>query len=192
MKTHWFFLAFALLAAVVCPAAALACRAARGDGTLVVEKGSAPTAVPVVTLVIKGTVVGRLSSGSPDLLDTVVIDQQQGSGQFNADPAGGTRLETTGVTSTRTKYVGSDFRFRAVDSNSFRVTIYGSGVNIFAVGQGKVTLQGMPNQTTNSGRYSLEGQQFQPLPTTPTAWLQLTTQTTPHGQQAHATKTARH
>jgi len=187
-----FLMVCALLAAVFCPAAARALRGTPGDGTLVVQKGSAPTGVPVVTLVIKGTLVGRLSSGSPDLLDTVVIDQLQGNGQFNADAAGGAQLQTIEVTSTRTKYVGSDFRFRAVDTNAIRVTIYGSGVNIFAVGQGKVTVQGMPDQTANSGRYSLEGQQFQPLPATPTAWLQLTAPTSPHAQQAHATKITRH
>jgi hypothetical protein len=181
----------ALVAAVVAPSAAPAHHLAPGDGTLVVQKGSAPVGVPVVTLIMKGTLVGRLSSGSPDQLDTVVIDQLQGTGQFNADASAGARLDTKDVTSTRTQYAGSDFRFRAVDPNSFRVTIYGSGINVFAVGQGKATLQGLPNQTLNTGRYSLQGQPFQPLPAAPTAWLPLTAVTGPP-QQAPPTKITPH
>jgi hypothetical protein len=79
VKARWFVVACALLAMLGSPAAAPARHRAAGDGTLVVQKGSAPTGVPVVTLVIKGTVVGRLSSGSPDLLDTVVIDNCLGA-----------------------------------------------------------------------------------------------------------------
>lgn len=161
-----------LAAAVAAPAAAQAVSVAPGDGTLVVQNGAAPNGVALLTLVLKGTVVGHLSTGSPDLEDLVVIDNLNGGGDFTASPVADALLTTKTVTSTRTKYLGSDFRFRAVANNYYKITIYGTGVNLFAVGQGKLTLQGTPDPNT-SGRYSLNGQNFNPLPTVPTAWLQL-------------------
>lgn len=162
------------LAALAAPAAAMGLRKSPGDGTLVVKSASAPDGVPSVTLVIKGTVLGHVSSGSPDVADAVVIDDLTGSGDFSASEVGGTFLSTKNVSSTRTKYLGSDFRFRTVEGDYYKVTIYGTGVNLFAVGQGKVTLQGMPDPTVNDGRYSINGQDFKSLPPAPTAWLQIT------------------
>jgi hypothetical protein len=161
------------VAALAAPAAAWALRASPTDGTLVVKSGSAPDGVPSVTLVIKGTVIGHVSSGSPDVDDVVVIDDLNGTGDFNANPVGTAFLSKKDVTSTRTKYLGSDFRFRAVEDNYYKVTIYGSGVNLFAVGQGRVTLQGLPDPTVNDGRYSLNGQDFKSLPAVPSAWLSI-------------------
>ena len=174
-----------LVAAVAAPAAAWAVRVAPGDGTLVVQNGSAPNGVALVTLVLKGTVIGHLSTGSPDVDDLVVIDNPNGTGDFTVSPVGSALVSTKTVTSTRTKYLGSDFRFHAVADNYYKVTIYGTGVNLFAVGQGNVTIQGMQDATVNNGRYSLNGQDFKPLPAAPTAWLQLSTsakgKTSTHG-----------
>ena len=163
------------VAALAAPAAAWALRSSPTDGTLVVRAGSAPDGVPLVTLVIKGTVIGHVSSGSPDVDDVVVIDDLNGTGEFNASTVGTAFLSKKNVTSTRTKYVGSDFRFRAVEDNYYKVTIYGSGVNLFAVGQGRVTLQGMPDSAVKDGQYSLNGQDFRSLPALPTAWLAIST-----------------
>src|SRR5690348_4448486 len=182
---HRLALIWILVAAAAVPAGAWAVRVAPGDGTLVVQNGSAPNGVALVTLVLKGTVIGHLSTGSPDIDDLVVIDNLNGTGDFTVSPVGSALLSTKTVTSTRTKYLGSDFRFRAVADNYYKVTIYGAGVNLFAVGQGTVTIQGMQNATVNNGRYSLNGQDFKPLPTVPSAWLQLGTpgngKTTTHG-----------
>lgn len=169
------------VAALTLPAGALSSGGKPGDGSLVVQRASAPNGVAAVTLVLKGTVVGRLATGSPDLTDTVVIDELDGSGQFSANAVGGVPVQTTQPSSTRTRYVGSNFRFRAVDQNDFRVTIYGSGINIFAVGAGKVTLQGGPDPAS-SGRYSLDGQHFTALPAVPTAWLELSPPVNPRGR----------
>jgi hypothetical protein len=174
--------------AVVAAPVAWAVPSAPGDGTLVVQEGSAPNGVAVVTLVIKGTVIGQVASGSLGVDDVVVIDNLNGTGAFTVSRVGGALLTTKTVSSTRTKYLGSDFRFRAVEDNYYKVTIYGSGVNLFAVGQGKVSLQGMTDPTMNSGRYSLNGQEFASIPAVPTAWLQLgiaaNKKTSPYGRQA--------
>lgn len=161
------------LAALAAPAAAMGLRQSPGDGTLVVRSASSPDGVPSVTLVIKGTVLGHVSSGSPDVDDVVVIDDLTGNGDFSASQVGGAFLSKKNVTSTRTKYLGSDFRFRTVEDDYYKVTIYGAGVNLFAVGQGKVTLQGQPDSTVNDGRYSINGQDFKSLPAAPSAWLQI-------------------
>jgi hypothetical protein len=162
------------LAALAAPAAAMGLRRSPGDGTLVVKSASAPDGVPSVTIVIKGTVIGHVASGSPDVDDAVVIDDLTGNGDFSASQVGGAFLSKKNVSSTRTKYLGSDFRFRTVEGDYYKVTIYGAGVNLFAVGQGKVTLQGMPDPAANDGRYSINGQDFKSLPAAPTAWLQIT------------------
>jgi hypothetical protein len=65
--------------------------------------------------------------------------------------------------------VGSDFRFRAA-GGLYKIWIYGSGVDVFAVGTGKVTLQGMPDSSTD-GRYAFNGGDWRSLPAVPTDWL---------------------
>jgi hypothetical protein len=161
------------LAALAAPAAALAVHASSGDGTLVVQRGSAPAGVPAVTLVIRGTVLGHVFSGSPEVYDKVVIYDLTGTGDFNATPVAGSQVSTRTSVPTTT-YIGSDFRFRAVSDDALRITIYGSGVNLFAIGQGRVTLQGMPDPNASDGKYSLNGAPLKSLPAAPTPWLQIT------------------
>ena len=163
------------LAALAAPAAAMAVRMSPGDGTLVVRSGSAPDGVPSVTLVIKGTVVGHVSTGSPDNFDKIVVDDLNGTTVFNATSVGSSDLSQKKTSATETRWLGTDFRFRAVGDNYYKITIFGSGVNLFAVGQGKVTLQGMPDTTVKDGLYSINGADFKSLPTSPSAWLQIST-----------------
>ena len=66
--------------------------------------------------------------------------------------------------------VGSDFRFRAA-GGVYKIWIYGSGVDLFAVGNGKVTLQGMPDSSTSDGWYSINGGDRHSLPTAPSDLL---------------------
>lgn len=159
------------LVALAAPAAALAFGQAAGDGTLVVQNGAAPRGVPVVTLVISGTAIGHVSSGSPDASDTIVIDDPNNTNNVGAsatatrksyvDPATGDSI---------TKLQGSDFRFRAA-GGLYKITIYGSGVDLFTVGQGKVKLQGLPDTSGPDGRYSINGGDFHSLPSSQTDWL---------------------
>ncbi|HXR10972.1 MAG TPA: hypothetical protein VN770_01645 [Gaiellaceae bacterium] len=159
--------------ALAVPAAALAFTSSSTDGTLVVQGGSAPRGVAVATLVIAGTAIGHVSTGSPDQLDKVVIEDDTlppGTGEIGASATNGTYLARTSSGDNRTKLVGSDFRFRAA-AGTYRIWIYGSGVNVFAVGNGKVTLQGLPDVGSTDGRYSLNGGDWHSLPAAPTDWL---------------------
>jgi hypothetical protein len=160
--------------ALALPATALALRAAASDGTLVVKNGTAPRGVAVVTLVINGTAIGHVSTGSPDQVDTVVIDDPNNTNNIGASVTNGApSLTRKTISGTETKFIGSDFRFRAADG-VYKVWIYGSGVNVFAVGKGTVVLQGSPDSSAADGRYSLNGDDFRSLPAVPTDLLKIT------------------
>jgi hypothetical protein len=160
------------LVALAAPAAALALKT--DDGTLVVKNGSAPRGVPVVTLVINGTAIGHVSTGSPDQVDTVVIDDPNNTNNIGASVVNDApSLTRKTISSTETKFIGSDFRFRAADG-VYKVWIYGSGVNVFAVGKGTVVLQGQPDSGAADGKYSLNGDDWRSLPTVPSDLLKIT------------------
>lgn len=162
--------------ALAVPAAAWALHDTPGDGTLVVRNGVAPRGVPVATLVIVGTAIGHVSTGSPDQLDKVVIENDTlppGAGDVGASAANGTYLARTSSGDNRTRLVGSDFRFRAA-GGTYKIWIYGAGVDLFAVGRGTVVLQGMPSTGTADGSYSLNGQGWRSLPAAPSDLLQIT------------------
>ena len=148
----------ALLALAV-PAAAWALTQSSSDGTLVVQNGAGPRGVPVVTLVITGAAIGHVTN-----LGTIVIT--------DFTPTDPNSPEVTGadwhkdVSPTATQWSGTDMRFRAV-SGTYKITIYGSDVDLSAVGHGVVTLTGLPDATTGDGRYSLNGDLFRSLPSVP-------------------------
>ncbi len=150
----------ALLAALAVPAAGLAVHLAPGDGTLVVQNGTAPRGTPVVTLVIRGAAIGHISG-----FGTLVID--------DLTPADGSSPEVTGAIwrrdsgDTATKWGGTDFRFRAV-GGVYKITVYGAGVDLVASGHGNVILAGSPDTPTRDGQYSLNGGDFRSLPASPT------------------------
>ncbi len=52
--------------------------------------------------------------------------------------------------------------------------MYGSGVDVFAVGKGTVVLQGSPDSSGPDGRYSLNGSDWHSLPAVPTDLLKIT------------------
>jgi hypothetical protein len=166
--------------ALALPAAALAVHDTPGDGTLVVKDGSAPRTIAVVTIGIEGTVIGHVSTGSPDQLDTVVINDPNNAGGVAASASAGSSLTRTTPTDQKTKLVGSDFRFRAA-SGTYVVTVYGSGVDLFAVGHGRVTLQGMPSSSAADGKYSIDGGDWHSLPAAPTDWLPISGPANPNG-----------
>lgn len=158
---------FLSIAALVVPAAASAAHLAAGDGTLVVKNGSAPTGVPVVKLTIKsGSVIGQVGPGGA----RIIID---------AGAKGATDLAVTGAgapqanakSDTAREWSSNDpFKFRAVNGH-FTIVIYGSGVSLFAVGNGLAILQGQPDTPKGDGRYSLNGNDFLSLPGSPTKQL---------------------
>jgi len=146
------------------PAAALAIREVPGDGTLVVKNGSAPRGSAVVTLVIRGAVIGQITAQG-----TVVIDDPTPLDGFAPEVTGYSGSKQTGDTTTR--YSGINFRFRAV-GGSYKITIYGSGVDLVASGHGNVILTGSPDDSlAPDGRYSLNGGDFRSLPAVATKQL---------------------
>jgi hypothetical protein len=164
----------AALAAFFGPAAALAATQAVGDGTLVVENGSAPRGVPVVTLVIRGAAIGQVTG-----LGKVVIDDPTPGG-FDPEVTGADWRRDSSDTATgggtETTWGGTDFRFRAV-GGIYKITIYGSSVDLVASGHGTVILAGMTDASAHDGTYSFNGKASQSLPATPTKLLPVGTST---------------
>jgi hypothetical protein len=150
-----------LLAAFAVPAGVL--YAATGDGTLVVKKGAAPVGVPVVQMTITGSVIGSVDYGR------IVID----SG-VSSDPPSVAGYEFRGnskVSETAQYWRGSELKFRAVEGK-YTILVYGTGVNLVAVGKGTVKLAGLPGTTDGDGSYSLNGdKEFVSLPATQTDML---------------------
>ena len=156
-----------LFSAIAVPAAALAGIGAPGDGSLVVKNGQAPfgngSNVPVVQLTITGSVIGQVSGTGKLVIDAgpnadaTAEPQVTGAGL----PGDTTRSPTAQV------WRGTGFKFRAV-GGTYTVLVYGSGVNLVAVGTGTVRLAGLPDTPSGDGRYSLNGDDFVSLPGTQT------------------------
>ena len=163
---------------VVAPAAASGARSV-GDGSLVIQHGAAPwnpaktpgqsPDVPVVQLQITGSVIGYVDgpgrivvdAGNDTSPDLTVL----GAGR----PADWKKSDTAQAWTSAT-----GFKFRAVDGR-FTVLIYGSDVNIVAVGKGTVRIAGLPDMPTGDGRYSLNDGDFRSLPGVQTAKLAIGT-----------------
>jgi hypothetical protein len=155
-----------VLAAFAVPATALGLRLAPGDGTLVVKNGSAPRGSAVVTLVIRGAAIGQITGGGKIVIDDPTPDtgsppEVTGFGWHKSVDAGknADTIDVWGGTET--------FRFRAV-GGTYRITIYGSGVDLVASGFGNAILTGSPDAPARDGVYSLSGNEFRSLPTSPT------------------------
>lgn len=162
------------LAALAAPAAAIAGRdAAAADGVLVVKSGQAPyvpgapaKSTPVVQLIITGSVIGQVTDGG-----RVVIDA--GPNPKGAPPEvtiPGPGSDVKGSDTARAWSSSDPFKFRAV-GGKFTVLVYGSGVNLVAIGTGTVTLAGMPDTPRGDGWFAINGNDRQSLPGTPTKQL---------------------
>jgi hypothetical protein len=161
-------LAFSALAA---PAGALAAHQAAGDGTLVVRNGSAPTdttpMTPVVSMTIAGSVIGEVKAA----WGKIVIDAGVKGGGVEVTGAG--TPKGVPASDTAQQWTSADgFKFRAV-GGKFTILVYGSHVNLVAVGTGKVQLAGMPEMTTGDGKYSFNGDPFTSLPGAQTTKLSI-------------------
>ena len=161
---------FLALAGLAVPAAALAAKDAPGDGTLVVINGQAPDSgpdkAPVVSLKITGSVIGQLTGQGKIIVDG-------GAKSLPAEVTGpGVTRKDSAISDTATVWSGGPdgFKFRAV-GGTYTILIYGTGVNLVAVGTGFVQLAGMPDWGKGDGRFSLNGDPFRSLPGTPTTRL---------------------
>ena len=160
-----------VLLAAALPAAALARGGTQNDGTIVVRNadngdGIGADARPVATIVIKGFVIGRVSGqGRVEIYDLDPTDTSAPE-VTGADSHVDVTRPVRGTTLDGTSWTGTHFTFRAVDG-TYRVVVYGSGVYLFASGQGKVWLTGQTTLTgspTGDGQYSLNGGVWQSLP----------------------------
>jgi hypothetical protein len=156
-----------LLALLALPAAASARSTAQSKpGYLVVRKAAGDGGVnggPVATLVIKGFVLGRVSQEAR--IDVVQLPSAAGQGapQVRGDVST-EAIKWHGFAGK--KYIGSNFRFRAM-GGYYRVVVRGSGVYLFAGGQGHVTLRGSSHYPLHDGEFSVNGGRFRSLPERP-------------------------
>jgi hypothetical protein len=167
-------LAFLLPVLVACSLAGGA--DAAGDGSVVVRNGAAPFTppgvvmaahdMPVVSLRITGSVIGRVADAGRIIIDAGANCDNVPQPQV----VGAGRPLAVKQSDTAQKWVGTDFTFRAVGC-TFTVVIWGSHVNLVAAGHGTVRLAGMPDTPSGDGKYSLNDGDFKSLPGTQTAKL---------------------
>jgi hypothetical protein len=159
----------AAVAVFVLPAAAPAgARGAPAAGFLVVQKASGDGGVhgrPVVTLVVQGFVLGRISPRTEARVDVYQLPSvtDKGAPQAVGDARHGP-VRWRGHSGI--EYSGSGFRFRAIDG-AYRVVVRGAGVYLFAGGDGNVTLRGSSVYRSSDGNYSVDGGPSRSLPTSP-------------------------
>lgn len=160
----------AVLAVLALPAAATArARGAARPGYLVVSKAAGDGGVhgaPVVTLIVKGFVLGRVSKAAKVRIVQLpsVGCQQCGTQVVGADVSSST-IKYRGRFSGK-QYSGSKFRFRAI-GGQYRVVVRGSGVYLFAGGHGRVTLRGSSVFQHADGKYAVDGGPWRSLPKKP-------------------------
>ncbi|HEY4236961.1 MAG TPA: hypothetical protein VGM45_06455 [Gaiellaceae bacterium] len=159
----------AVLAVLALPAAASArARGDAGPGYLVVSKAVGDGGVhgaPIVTLIVKGFVLGRVSQEAQVQIVQLPSVGGQGAPLVVGTDVSSSTIKYRGRFSGRA-YSGSKFRFRAI-GGLYRVVVRGSGVYLFAGGHGHVTLRGSRVFQRADGRYAVDGGAWHSLPKTP-------------------------
>lgn len=139
----------AILACSLVAAAALAGGAGAVDpesGTLSVARGKG-----IVTLEIRGNVLGRLGSGILAVTDLTPRDR------YNATVVARKMKEARPTGLKTMRYRGQGIRFRML-GGGYRVIIRGTGIALSAVGHGSVTLDAEHASVFDDpGVYSLDG-----------------------------------
>jgi len=161
----------AVVGVLALPAAAIArAQGGAGPGYVVVSKAVGNGGVngsPVVTVVVRGFVLGRVSQEGD--VQIVQLPSVGGRGAPQVTPgvsARKFRWHGRGHTILIGKeYTGSNFRFRAM-GGLYRVVVRGTGVYLFAGGHGHVTVQGSSYQRKD-GTYSVNGSRPRSLPKRP-------------------------
>jgi hypothetical protein len=159
----------AVLAVLALPAAATARAPGAKPGFLVVRQAVGDGGVngrPVVTLIVTGFVLGRVARDSQvKIVQLPSVGCQQCGPQVVGADVSSTGIKYRGRFSGKA-YSGSNFRFRA-QGGLYRVVVRGSGVYLFAGGQGHVTVQGSSVYKRDDGKYSVDGAPFRSLPERP-------------------------
>jgi len=159
----------ALLGVLTLPAAAVARSSAPAKpGYLVVQKAAGDGGVngrPVVTLVVRGFVLGRVSQEARVAVYYLPSKNAGGTPQVQQGADVSTSARRWNGLPGRV-FSGSNFRFRAM-GGFYRVVVRGSGVYLFAGGHGHVTFRGSSVNKLADGRYSVNGGTFRSLPEEP-------------------------
>jgi hypothetical protein len=142
-------LTFAMLAALILPAAALAYPSGINDGTLSVQNGQGK-----IIIAARGGVIGSIFRGSVTISDPIDGD---GTGPIVT----GDDFPPIERNDTTTTWRGTRVRFRII-GGWFRVVVKGRGINLSVVGKGNVTLAGAG--TADDGSYSVNGVDYIPIP----------------------------
>ena len=137
-----------LAAALAMPVAVSA--AGGTDGTLSVKRGHA-----TIVLKLRGTVIGRLASGTVRMRDLNPYDNSIPQVRHCR-----TLRYPNPLTAVCT---GKKLVFRAVDGR-FQARLKGSGIYFSAVGRGSVTVQGTGSPSLSNGVMSLDNAPYQPIP----------------------------
>ena len=139
-----FFASFGLLAALVIAGAAAASTGGANDGALSVKNADGR-----VVMVGKGAVIGRFDKGQVTIKDPNPYD---GTGPI---VTGADRVES--LTEKTTRYSGSNIRFRMI-GGAFTVSVFGTDIDLSAVGRGMVTLNGsIAKGANNDASYAVNG-----------------------------------
>jgi hypothetical protein len=148
------------------PAAATArARGAAGPGYLVVSKAVGDGGVhgaPIVTLIVKGFVLGRVSQEAKVQIVQLPSVGGQGAPEVVGSDVSSSTIKYRGRFRGK-EYSGSKFRFRAT-GGEYRVVVRGSGVYLFAGGHGRVKLRGSKVSQHTDGRYAVDGGAWHSLP----------------------------
>jgi hypothetical protein len=161
-------LSCALLAVLTAPAVAVAARTSGHGrpGYVVVRKALDDGGIagrPVVTLVVRGFVLGRIAQEGQ--VDVVQLPSVSGQGAPQATSGAFSKSIRRGKATGR-EFTGSNFRFRAM-GGLYSVTVRGSGVYLFAGGHGHVTVRGSSRYKRTDGWFSVNGSRFRSLPARP-------------------------
>jgi hypothetical protein len=162
-------LSCAAVAALVLAAAASApARGAPTAGFVVVQKAAGDGGVhgrPVVILVVQGFVLGRVSPRGQGRVDIYQLPSatDKGTPQAVGDVL---RSSVRWRGHQGSRFSGSGFRFRAIDG-AYRVVVRGAGVYLFAGGNGSIVLRGSSVYKHSDGRYSVDGERSNSMPTIP-------------------------
>lgn len=161
MRTFSFLACTALLAAAF--AVTTAGAAEPEVGSLSLERGRG-----VVTLDLRGVVLGRLTAGSLRVVDTTPRDRHTALVR-------GKELTQERIGPRTVLYRGLGLRFRML-GGGYKIAIRGNGISLSVVGRGSVVLDGEPRFAgDDSGVYSFdegvdceaEPDRCAPLPTEP-------------------------
>jgi hypothetical protein len=130
----------AVAAALVASAGA----AALDNGTLSVDQGRG-----VVKLDLRGSVLGRIGSGTLRVTDYTPRDPF-------AEVVLGRKVIAERLGPRTLLYTGQGLRFRMV-GGAFRIVVRGAGIDVSAVGRGVVSLEGGRRADELTGLYSVTG-----------------------------------